>query len=121
MPNPTLTPVQREKLFKPLFAKLLSELEKLSEGDAATLWALRRKLAKELVYQERGTPAYRGKLKDLKREEQGNICPFCGRALPLKGAELDRIEGFLGYTQENTRLVHHKCHIQDQASKKYGC
>jgi hypothetical protein len=42
------------------------------------------------------------------------------KPLPEKGAELDRFEAKLGYTAQNTRLVHHECHIEDQAKKKYA-
>jgi len=45
---------------------------------------------------------------------------MCGEILPLKDIELDRLEAYFGYTAENTRLVHHKCHIADQKKKKYA-
>jgi hypothetical protein len=40
--------------------------------------------------------------------------------MPLKHSELDRTEAFLGYTEENTRLVHHECHVADQRSKNFS-
>jgi len=107
MANPQLTKEQREALFQPLFECVEEELERLSGGDERLLWALRRKLAKELVYLERSTPAARSKLKIQKRMEQKGICPVCNERLPEKNAELDRFEAFHGYTAENTRLVHH--------------
>jgi hypothetical protein len=120
MSNPQLTPEQREALFAPLFARVKEELQRLSSGDVRLLWALRRKLAKELVYLERGTPSHRKRLKEKKFSEQVAFCAMCGEILPFKDVELDRIEAFLGYTPENTRLVHQKCHRADQAKKKYA-
>ena len=84
------------------------------------MWALRRKLAKELVYLERSTPMARRKLKELMFKKQGGVCPMCQEQLPEKGAELDRTEAYLGYTEANVRLVHHHCHVADQASKGYA-
>jgi len=55
MANPQLTKEQRALLFAPLFERVKSELHALSDGDARLMWALRRKLAKELVYIERST------------------------------------------------------------------
>ena len=63
--NPQLTKEQRSQLFGPLFERVKTELHTLSGGDARLMWALRRKLAKELVYIERSTPAARSKLKAL--------------------------------------------------------
>jgi len=120
MANPQLTDNQRESLFLPLFQQVKSELSRLADGDEKLLWALRRKLAKELGYLERGNPAHRNKLKVKKWMEQRGICPICHEELPEKNTELDRIEAFLGYTAENTRLVHHDCHIAEQKKKGYS-
>jgi hypothetical protein len=120
MPNPQLTPVQREKLFAPLFNRVLRELADTSCGDVRLHWALRRKLAKELTYLERGTPTHRKRLKAKKYSEQWALCAICGRVLPYKNTELDRLDAFGGYTEANTRLVHHACHIADQKRKKYA-
>jgi hypothetical protein len=73
----------------------------------------------KLTHDERGTPAQRNKIKSLKRLEQNGVCPICSNQLPLKYAELDRFRASAGYTMENTRLVHHDCHIQDQKEKSY--
>jgi hypothetical protein len=40
--------------------------------------------------------------------------------LPQKGSELDRTEAFHGYVESNVRLVHHECHVSDQAKKGYA-
>jgi hypothetical protein len=120
MANPLLSKSQRELLFTPLFEQTKAELHKLANGDEKVLWALRRKLAKELTYLERDTPAKRTRLKKIKRKDQNNICPVCNKQLPEKNAELDRFDAFLGYTLRNTRLVHHECHINVQKEKKYA-
>lgn len=120
MANPQLTKQQREEIFAPLFKKIKEELDVLSAGDPDLLFALRRKLVKDLGYLERGVPMMRVRLKAQKMKEQEGLCAVCGKALPEKGSELDRFEAKLGYTPENTRLVHHDCHIEDQSKKKYS-
>jgi hypothetical protein len=120
MPNPRLRADQRAKLFAPLFDHVKQELARLSGDDVRVHWALRRKLAKELVYLERGTPTHRKRLKEKKYVEQTALCAICGRVLPYKNTELDRTDAFGGYTPENTRLVHHDCHIADQKQKNYA-
>src|SRR5262245_12405899 len=102
MPNPQLSTDQRTQLYAPLLKLVKNELERLSSGDPKLLWALRRKLTKDLGYLERSTPAFRTKLKMQKWIEQKGICPICSTLLPEKNAELDRFEAFLGYTKENT-------------------
>ena len=120
MPNPRLTPEQRVTLYQPLFEKIKADLETASGGDPKVLWALRRKIAKELIYLERGRPVDRKKLQIQKYIEQSGLCTICGKKLPERGAELDRKEAFLGYTSENTNLVHHDCHVSDQQKKGYA-
>ena len=120
MANPQLTKEQREQLFAPFFEHVKTELYSLSGGDPRLMWALRRKLAKELVYIERSTPAARNKLKALMWAKQSGNCALCNQSMPQKGAELDRTEAYLGYIESNVRLVHHECHIEDQARKGYA-
>lgn len=120
MANPKLTDEQRIQLFVPLFERVKAELHALSEGDARLMWALRRKLAKELVYIERSTPAMRNKLKAVMWAKQNGKCALCGEPMPQKGSELDRTAAYLGYVESNVRLVHHDCHIKDQAAKDYA-
>jgi hypothetical protein len=120
MTNPQLSKEQLETLFQPLFKLVKAELERLSGVDEKLLWALRRKLTKQLGYLERGNPTIRNKLKMKKWMQQAGICPICGKLLPEKNAELDRFDAFQGYTAENTRLVHHDCHITEQAKKGYA-
>jgi hypothetical protein len=120
MANPRLTKEQRTELFAPLFERVKAELHALSDGDARLMWALRRKLAKELVYIERSTPAARNKLKALMWVKQSGNCALCSQPMPQKGSELDRTEAYLGYVESNVRLVPHECHINDQAGKGYA-
>ena len=101
MSNPRLTPEQRTTLFLPLFEMIRKEMEKVSGGDLKVLWALRRKIAKELGYLEKGKPADRRNLQDQKYLDQNGLCAICGEQLPQRGGELDRKEAFSGYTSEN--------------------
>lgn len=94
-------------------------LEALSNGDKALLFAYRRKVYKHLIYDERGPPMARRKLKQEKWLEQGGRCAICSKQLPAKYAVLDRLCAVDGYTKENTRLVHQECDVEQQASKGY--
>jgi hypothetical protein len=118
--NPKLTSEQREALFSPLFELVKGKLQELSGGDEKLAWALRRKLAKELVYLERSTPAARNKLKALMWKKQNGICALCKQELEQNGSELDRFEAYFGYVESNVRLVHHECHVKDQKIKGYA-
>jgi hypothetical protein len=118
MPNRKLSPVEIAAAVK-LHNSIQKQLGNLSAGDPELLFALRRRLVVKLTHDERGTPAHRNKIKRLKRAEQNGLCPICSEKLPLKYAELDRFSASAGYTVENTRLVHHDCHIKDQVEKAY--
>jgi hypothetical protein len=120
MANRRLSNEESQKLFRPLMRRIRNRLLKLSSGDPALLWALRRKLAKELTYDERGTPMFRRKLKTLKRIEQKGRCAKCPRRLPDRGAVLDRIEAMLGYTSENTQLLCRRCDDEIQLERKFA-
>src|SRR5258706_16040044 len=102
MSNRQLTSDELNKLFRPLLHEVREKLLSRSAGDEALHWALRRKLAKELVYDERGKPMQRRQLKAFKRGEQGNKCALCSNDLPEKNVVLDRITAMSGYTKENT-------------------
>src|SRR5690349_7599004 len=104
MAGPRLTDAQRAKLFAPLFKRVLADLDRISKGDPHLLWALRRKLAKELTYLERSTPTKRKLLKILVWAKQKQKCSICKKALPLKNSELDRKSTVLGYVEGNVRL-----------------
>ena len=119
MANRRLTKDEINRLFKPLIDDIRNRLNELSGNDKELIWALRRKLVKELGYDEKGHPMLRKKLKVLKFKEQNGLCAICGKELPEKYSELDRFEAMNGYTPENTRLVHKDCHIKVHESKNY--
>lgn len=102
-----------------LLAEIRNRLADLAKGDSLLLFAYRRKVVKELGYDERGKPALRAKLKALKWGQQNGKCAHCGDALPVLYSELDRKNAADSYTSENTELIHAKCHQERQAAKKY--
>jgi len=103
-----------------LLADIRARLTSLAAGDPLLLFAYRRKVAKELGYDERGKPGVRAQLKALKWGQQNGRCAHCGGELPLRYSELDRKNAADGYTAENTELVHPKCHQVRQAAKRYA-
>ncbi len=119
MANRQLTAEELESA-RALLNEVREKLAQLSGGDSELLFAYRRKVYKELTYDERGTPMLRRKLKDEKRKEQRVLCAACGKPLPEKYAVLDRLNAADGYTPENTRLIHQECDISHQASKGYS-
>jgi hypothetical protein len=119
MPNRQLTASELENLARPLLSEVRVRLAALSGGDADLLWALRRKLYKELTYDERKKPMARTALKKQKRKEQNNICALCQTQLPTKGAVLDRLEAMHGYTPGNTRLLCPTCDSEVQTERGY--
>ena len=118
MPNRNLT-AEELVLANDLLGDIRKRLETLAKGDASLLFAYRRKVAKELGYDERGKPSARNKLKALKWGLQGRKCAHCKEEMELKYSELDRKNAIDGYTEANTELVHAKCHHERQASTKY--
>jgi 5-methylcytosine-specific restriction endonuclease McrA len=118
MPNRNLS---AEELLRA--RQLLSEINKrlvsLADGDPELLFAYRRKVAKELTYEERGKPGERKQLKALKWGQQQGKCAHCGEPMPLAYSHLDRKSASKGYTDENTELIHGECHHQRQAEKGY--
>ena len=64
-----------------------------------------------MIWSSRGAPE--------KRNEQGKLCAICGLALDLVGSELDGTVASLRYAKLNTRLVHHRCHVEDQRRKGF--
>ncbi len=108
------------ELFRPFVAEVRERLRALSGGDEDLLWALRRKVAKELVYDERSKPMQRRALKAKKRREQKNKCAVCSVELPQRGAVLDRLEAMGGYTFENTRLLCRDCDDKIQTERRFA-
>jgi|SRR6267378_2470962 len=120
MPNRQLTPQELANLFAPLIADVRQRLIALSGGDEGLHFALRRKLAKERSYDERGTPTERNKLKAFKRGQQGNKCARRSKDLPEENVVLDRIEAMKGYTRENTRLLCRDCDYAQQKERGFA-
>jgi UTP:GlnB (protein PII) uridylyltransferase len=118
MPNRQLTKDELEKA-NVLLAEVRTKLASLSGGNKDLLFAYRRKIFKELTYDERDKPMVRRKLKDQKWKEQRGLCAICGESLPEKYTVLDRLRAMDGYTRENTRLIHQSCDIKYQESKGY--
>jgi hypothetical protein len=118
MPNRNLSSDELQQA-NDVLAEFRERLSEISKGDPSLLFAFRRKVAKELVYDERGKPGQRGRLKAQKWGEQRGKCAHCGENLELPYSELDRKNAIDGYTPENTELVHGKCHIVRQAAKRY--
>jgi hypothetical protein len=116
---PALTEEQREKVL-PILAKVREDLHLASGGDITVLHQMRRYVAKRLEFDERGTPTERRKLHELKWKKQRGLCAICQKDLPERGSELDRLEAIKGYTEENTRLLHHDCHRQAQEAKGFS-
>jgi hypothetical protein len=118
MPNRNLTAAEL-LLANRLLADIRARLIDLAGSDALLLFAYRRKIAKELVYDERGKPMFRKALKARKMGEQRGICAVCPHQLPEKYAVLDRLNAHAGYTPENTRLICAECDFKIQAERGY--
>lgn len=79
----------------------------------------RRKIYKELNYDERDKPIVRSRLKTIKRVEQGNLCYLCDKPLPQMYCVLDRIKAGERYTRENTDLICQACDAELQAKRRF--
>lgn len=120
MTNRRLSDLELATLADPLVREVRARLRDLAGDDDPLLWALRRKLAKELTYDERGSPAHRRLLKTKKRKAQDGKCAVCREVLPPTGAVLDRFEAMGGYTAENTRLLCPGCDVKIQSGRGYS-
>jgi hypothetical protein len=119
VPNRNLTQGELKKANE-LLAEIRGRLTVLAGNDPLLMFAYRRKVVKELGYDERSNPTARAKLKSLKWHRQERRCAECGREMPLKYSELDRMNAAERYTEQNTELVHAKCHQARQAAKGYA-
>jgi hypothetical protein len=99
---------------------LRERLLRAAAGDQRFLFSLRRYIWKRLEFDERGRPSDRKKVKFAKIIEQKGVCALCSKALPKRGAELDRFDPEKGYTEENTRLLCHDCHREQQSLKNFA-
>jgi len=118
MPNRILTESERAAATRVL-KQLEKKLTKLSAGDPELLFAFRRKIYKELTYQERSKPAVRRKLKAEKRAAQKGLCAICRKPLPASYCVLDRFVAWRGYTAKNTRLICELCDKKTQAARRF--
>jgi hypothetical protein len=102
-----------------LIDEIRKQIERLAGGDSGLQFAYRRKIYKELIYDERLKPIARRKIKIQKFDEQRGKCAHCHEDMSIQYSELDRRNAVDGYTIENTELVHGKCHQARQAAKRY--
>lgn len=119
MPNRNLTKEELQQA-KDLLEKIRKDLTALSHGDEELLFAFRRKIFKELTYDERNTPTHRSKLKKLKLSQQEGKCDVCQQPLPEKNNVLDRFQAHKGYTPENTRLICEACDRRIQSERRFS-
>ena len=119
MANRQLSEKEVEELFRPLFEKISILIREKCHGDEELHWALRRKIAKELTYAERGKPASRSALKRFKIKEQHGKCAICNKLLPKENVVLDRYEAMKGYTKENTRVICKECDYKVQKRRGF--
>lgn len=100
-----------------------SRIDELAGDDPRLTFAYKRKIAKELQYDERGKPIHRIRLKERKRKAQNGMCAnerLAAHPLPRKGAVLDRYRAEDGYTDANTRLLCPECDARLQEEKGYA-
>jgi len=104
-----------------LLGDVRSSIERLSGSDPNLLFAIRRKIAKELTYDERGKPMVRKVLKARMFGAQRGLCDVCKKPLEARGknAVLDRIETMKAYVDENTRLICSDCDKRIQEERRY--
>lgn len=119
MPNRQLNAEELSKA-NALLSEVRNRLAALAGEDTELLFAFRRKVYKELGYDERGKPIARRKLKAAKREEQGGKCKLCNKKLPETYCVLDRLVAIKGYTIDNTQLICQECDTKTQSSRGYA-
>jgi len=102
---------------------LLDDIRKMLIGlggeDAELLFAYRRKLWKELSFDERSKPAYRAKLKRQMHKAQDGKCACCQRDIPISYSVLDRFEAHKGYIASNVRLICQECDRKIQTERGF--
>jgi RNase P subunit RPR2 len=119
LPNRRLSKDELDKA-NSLLNEVRAKLIDLSSDDKDLLFAYRRKIAKELGYDERSKPMVRRKLKALMRNAQSGICPICNKPLPTTYTVLDRINAAGGYVESNVRLICEACDRQVQMERRYA-
>ena len=75
-----------------ILARVRTEITKVADGDASLLWALRRKVYKEMIYDERSKPMARRFLKAKLFAKQRGLCALCKENLRM----ITHVRGFWG-------------------------
>jgi 5-methylcytosine-specific restriction endonuclease McrA len=119
VPNRRLT-AEELSIANSILESVRTQVEEHSRDDPALRFALRRKIYKELVYDERSKPVERVKLKKHMRQIQNGLCALCKQALPDKYIVLDRFNAIDGYVPENVRLICEGCDRQVQVERRYS-
>lgn len=118
MPNPQLNKTQIIQAHS-LLDKIREEIKVLASNDPKLIFAFRKKIRKELTYDERSKPSVRKKLKELMWKKQKGVCTLCRNELPLRYTVLDRTEAIKGYVEKNVRLIHSDCDRKVQEERGY--
>lgn len=118
MPNRTLDEHELGQANK-FLDRIRSDLEKLAGADKELLFAYRRKVVKELGYDERSKPMVRRALKRKMHRLQNGICPLCKEPLPERYSVLDRFKAVDGYVEANVRLICQECDARVQQERGY--
>lgn len=118
MANPQLSQAQFSKANK-LLNKIRKEMKKLASNNPELIFAFRRKIYKELTYDERSKPARRKKLKKKIWKKQAGHCFKCKKKLPKNSGVLDRLRAIDGYTEKNVRLICPRCDRKIQEKRGY--
>ena len=103
-----------------LLKEINKRIDELAGGDAELRFAYNRKVYKELIYVERGTPAHRRKLKALMFQLQDGACQSCKQSMEIAYSVLDRKRASLGYTQQNVELICMSCDVSRQKDRGYS-
>ena len=119
MPNRNLSDHELQQA-SALLNEIREKLLALSAGDSALHFAFRRKVYKELSYDERDKPMVRRRLKALKWSSQNGLCAICREPLPDKYTVLDRLNAVDRYAELNTRLLCPSCDVKNQQSRGYA-
>lgn len=119
MPHRRLTPDELVKANE-LLEEIRLRLVTLSGNDRDLLFAYRRKLSKELVYDERSKPMDRRALKKKMAKKQDGLCAVCKNTLPPRYNVLDRFHAPDGYVEANVRLICETCDRKIQAERRYS-
>ena len=114
-----LTPQQTE-VAKKILEKTRQMIHESAKGNTEVEFRTRRYVRIRLEHDERGKPLERKLVKLRKFAEQRGLCAVCGNPMTLEEEpHLHRIVARKSYTLENTKLVHHGCHREQQRAKGF--